>query len=146
MSNVDPVGMRAEVNWVEGYYFTGSDGSGQTLAFDSVPDDDPGKGMSPMRVLLAAVGACSGMDVVAILGKRKQILTSLKVELVGLRDSFGHPRPFTEISLKFTVTGKGLEERFVREAVSGSIEKYCSVTATVDGKAKLKYSYEILEG
>ncbi len=138
--------MRAEVNWVEGYNFTGSDDSGHTVAFDSASGSAPGNGMSPMRVLLTAVGACSGMDVVAILGKRKQTLTSLKVELVGLREQFGHPRPFTEISLKFTVTGKGLQERFVKEAITGSIEKYCNVVATVDGRAKVKYSYEILEG
>jgi putative redox protein len=138
--------MKAEVNWVEGYVFLGNDEAGHSIVFDSTAGKGVGKGISPMKSLLACVGACSGMDVVAILGKRKQSLTSVKVEVLGEREAFGNPKPFTAISLKYTVTGKGLERKYVEEAVTGSMEKYCSVAATVSGNAKIRYSYDVLEG
>jgi putative redox protein len=136
----------AEVNWAKDYVFLGNDEAGHTIVFDSTAEKGVEKGISPMKALLACVGACSGMDVVAILGKRKQKLTSLKVGISGEREAFGNPRPFTAISLKYTVTGKRLERKYVEEAVTGSMEKYCNVAATVNGRAKIKYSYEILEG
>ena len=86
------------------------------------------------------------MDVVAFLGKRKQALTALKVSVSGARPEFGYPKPFTSITVKFVVTGKGLEEKYVDEAVKGSMEKYCSVAATVNARAKIGYSYSIVEG
>jgi len=83
------------------------------------------------------------MDVAAILIKRKQRLSSLKVEVSGKRPKFGYPKPFTEIHLRYMIGGTALEEKYVKEAVSDSITKFCSVAATVGGKAKVSYSYEI---
>ena len=138
--------MEAEVDWAKDYVFLGSDEAGHTIVFDSDADKGVERGMSPMRALLTCLGACSGMDVVAVLRKRKQDLTALRVQMTGVRNAFGNPKPFTAISLKYTVTGRGLERRYVDEAVKGSIEKYCSVAATIGGKAKIQYSYDLLEG
>ena len=146
MSKHEVTYMDAEVNWAKDYVFLGNDEAGHTIVFDSTAEKGPEKGISPMRALLACVGACSGMDIVAILGKRKQNLTSLKVGVRGEREAFGNPRPFSGISLKYTMTGKGLKKKYVEEAVTGSMEKYCSVAATVNGRARIQYSYEILEG
>jgi putative redox protein len=96
-----------------------------------------------MKTLLAALGACSGMDVAAILQKRKQRLDSLSVEVSGKRREFGHPKPYTEIHLRFLLGGTGLEEKYVKEAVADSVEKFCSVAATINEKAKITSSYEI---
>ncbi|MDA4113137.1 MAG: OsmC family protein [Thaumarchaeota archaeon] len=133
------------VDWVEGYTFLGSDDSGHSIAFDS-SKKGVSRGFSPMKALLASLGACSGMDVVAILGKRKQRLTSLKVSISGLRPEYGLPKPYTSISIKYLLTGKELQKEHVDEAVRGSIERYCSVAATVNSRAKIEYSYEIAEG
>ncbi|MGA2198609.1 MAG: OsmC family protein [Nitrososphaerales archaeon] len=133
------------VDWVEGYTFVGSDGSGHSAVFDANATG-VSRGITPMNALLASLGACSGMDVVAVLGKRRQELTSLKVSISGLRPEFGYPKPYTSISLKYVLTGKNLRKKFVDEAVRGSMEKYCSVAATVNARAKIDYSYEIAEG
>jgi len=138
--------LEAEVNWAKDNVFLGNDDAGHTIVFDSAGGKRLERGISPMKALLACMGSCSGMDVVAILKKRKQSLTSLKVGVRGERNAYGTPRPFTAISLKYTVIGKGLERKYVEEAVVGSVEKYCSVAATVSGKARIDYSYEIAEG
>ena len=133
------------VDWVDGYKFVGGDGAGNSLVFDASTKDAP-RGVSPMKALLASLGACSGMDVVAFLGKKKQLLTSLKVSVGGTRPEFGYPKPFTSISLRYVVTGRGLDGKVVEEAVKSSVEKYCSVAATINARARIEYQYEILEG
>jgi len=133
-----------EVDWEEGYVFRGRDSRGREATYDS-SETDSRNGFSPMQALLLSLGACSGMDVVAILGKRKQRLRSLKVQVTGKRPLHGHPKPFTEIHLNYLLAGEGLERKFVEEAVGDSINKFCSVAATVSGKAKLSYSYKISE-
>jgi putative redox protein len=133
------------VDWLNGYTFVGSDGSGLSVVLDA-PEKGTPRGMTPMSALLVALGGCSGMDVVAILGKRKQRLTSVRVLVSGVRPEHGYPKPFSSINVRYVLTGKGLEERYVEEAVRGSMEKYCSVAATVTVRAKIDFSYEIVEG
>jgi putative redox protein len=138
---------KVEVRWLEEDVFVGSDELGHSVVFDSniaspARKGRP-KGIGPMTALLTSLGACSGMDVAAILQKRKQKLRSLTVEVSGKRPQFGTPKPFTEIHLRYLVGGDELEEKYVKEAVSDSMTKFCSVAATIDGKAKMTYSYEI---
>ena len=130
----------AEVSWAGGYLFVGSDDDGHSLIYDS--DNPNQKGISPMRALLTSLGACSGMDVVAILGKRKQKLESLRVQMKGTRPEHGYPKPWQTIEMRYLLTGD-LDDKFVREAVEESMAKFCSVAATLKAGVKITYSYEI---
>jgi putative redox protein len=132
------------VEWVNDNVFLGNDEAGHSVVFDAA-EKGANKGMSPMDLLLTALGACSGMDVVAILRKRRQKLTSLKISVSGERPQFGYPKPFTSISVRYVLTGRALQREYVEEAVKGSMEKYCSVAATVNGRAKVSYTYEMVE-
>ncbi len=97
-----------------------------------------------MRALLTSLGACTGMDIVAILKKRKQKLKSLKVQLSGERPEHGLPKPWTSIHIRYVLSGEGLERTFVEEAIRDSTEKFCSVGATLQPTAKITHSYEIV--
>ena len=132
----------AEVSWAGGNIFLGSDTSGHSVVYDS--DDKLQRGMSPMRSLLTSLGACTGMDIVAILKKRKQRLTSLSIQLTGERPEYGLPKPWTSIHIKYILKGEGLETKYVEEAIRDSTEKFCSVGATLSPTAKISHSYEIL--
>lgn len=55
--------------WAGEQLFIGSDYSGHSVIYDNNPDKRD-RGIATMRALLATLGACSGMDVVALL-KRK---------------------------------------------------------------------------
>jgi len=140
---------RVEVKWVEENLFVGSDEEGHAVVFDSSLSASPSKkmapskGIGPMNALLTSLGACSGMDVAAILLKRRQKLRSLTVEVSGKRPQHGYPKPFTEIHLRYRLGGATLEDRYVKEAVTDSIVKFCSVAATIGAKAKVSFSYEI---
>ena len=131
----------AEVSWAGGYKFTGTDLKGHPVVYDS--DDPASTGISPMRALLTSLGACTGMDVVAILGKRKQKLESLKVMLRGERPEHGYPRPWTSIHLEYLLSGQ-LETKYVEEAINESMAKFCSVSATLKPGVRVTHSYRIV--
>ncbi len=132
----------AEVVWNEENVFLGSDTSGHTTVYDSA--ESVAKGISPMRSLLTSLGACTGMDIVAILKKRNQRLRSLKILLSGERPEHGLPKPWTSIHIKYVLSGDSLETKFVDEAIRESTEKFCSVGATLRPTAKITHSYEIV--
>ena len=54
------------------------------------------------------------MDIVAVLGKRKQKVTSMRVTISGVRPEYGYPKPFTSISVKYVLTGQGPREEVRR--------------------------------
>ncbi len=133
---------KAEVDWSGDNVFLGSDASGHTVVFDAVQGAP--KGISPMTALLTSLGACTGMDIVAILKKRKQDLASLRIFISGERPEHGLPKPWTSIHIKYVLSGVGLERRYVEEAIKDSTEKFCSVGATIQPTAKISHSYEIV--
>ena len=98
-----------------------------------------------MRALLTSLGSCAGMDVVAILNKRKQKLKSLKVLVTGDRPAHGLPKPWTTIHMRYVLSGENLSRKYIEEAVFESSEKFCSVGATLKPTAKITYSYEIVD-
>lgn len=132
----------AQVTWSEDNVFLGSDTSGHTVVYDSAEGTE--KGIGPMRALLTSLGACTGMDIVAILRKRKQNLRSLKILLSGERPEHGLPKPWTSIHIKYILSGVDLEKTYVEEAIKDSTDRFCSVGATLQPTARITHSYEII--
>jgi putative redox protein len=103
-----------------------------------------GKGMRPMQVLLAALGGCSSIDIISILRKQKQEVDSLEVKVLGDRDPVGVEgySLFKTILVHFIVKGNVDNEK-VERAVKLSMEKYCSVTKTLEPTANISYKVSI---
>ena len=111
--------------------FEATAGSGGKVIVDGAPAiGGEGRGMRPMELLLSALASCSAMDVVAILNKQKEPLTNLTIDVVGTRAD-ATPAPFTAVKLIFTAN-VGISEHKYQRAVTLSVEKYCSVGATLD--------------
>lgn len=88
---------------------------------------------SPTDFLLAAVGGCSGIDVVSILQKMRQELRALRIDVVG-EQADEHPKYFKSIKITYVVSGVNLDRSKVEQAIMLSQEKYCSVRATLSEK------------
>src|SRR5699024_3229079 len=99
-------------------------------------------GISPMQLLLAGAGGCSAIDIVNILEKQKQPLEDLQVEVEGDRQTRDTYSEFTTIHLHFIFTGD-LDEKKVERAISLSINKYCSVSKTLEKTSTITHSYTI---
>ncbi len=135
----------AKIKYTDGMQFVGEAGSGHAIVMDTDPEfGGANTGLRPTELLLIGVGGCSGMDIVSVLKKKKQHLTGLEVN-VGGKKAETYPQKFTDINIEFVVRGRNLSEEAVKKAVDLSMEKYCSVKATLEGSAKITFSYTIVE-
>ncbi len=130
----------ATVKWVAGEEFLATMPSGQAVTFDAAGDHKKGPG--PMEALLGALGACTSVDVVMVLQKKRQKLTSLEVDVSGERAP-KPPQVWTKIEMVYRLKGT-LDEKAVRHAIDLSQTKYCSVAAMLGKTAKITYRFEIL--
>ncbi len=105
-------------------------------------DGDSRAGTSPVEFLLVAAATCTGADVVGILEKMRVRLEALDIEVVGTRRE-EHPRRVTALHYVFTVRGAGADEPKVRRAVDLSLEKYCSVHASLAPDIRVDYDVVI---
>jgi len=94
-----------------------------------------------MEILLGALGACTSVDVVMILEKKRQKIRSLEVSVSGERAS-EPPTVWTKIEIVYRLGGK-LDDKAVRDAIELSQNKYCSIAAMLGKTAKITYRYEI---
>jgi putative redox protein len=112
----------------DGHHITCENEAGGKMAFDG---GDGAWAPTPMQHLLAAAGACALMDVEVILRKKRLAFRDLRVECVGQREKRGEVNPFTSMRLVFRVEGDVPAKAF-EDAVRLSVEKYCSVGATIE--------------
>jgi putative redox protein len=137
--------LSAKITHVKGLQFVGDSSSGHEIVMDA--DSSVGghnTGPRPMELLLLAAGGCSGMDVISILRKKKQEVTALEIYVKGEKAE-DYPKKFTEIFLEFIVKGSNISEQAVKRAVELSMNKYCSVKATLEGTAKIHFTYRIMQ-
>ena len=129
----------ANVRWTGNEEFTSTTPSGHTVKFDG--DLKHNAAPSPMEMLLSALGACSLVDVVLILGKKRQTLTSLEVDVTGERAETT-PAVWKKIEMVYRLAGE-LDDKAVRDSIELSQNKYCSVAAMLGKTAEITYRYEI---
>jgi putative redox protein len=92
---------------------------------------------SPVETLLGSLGCCTGSDVVDILTKQRTAPRKLEVDVIGTRRN-EYPRRVMALEMAFLVEGGGLERAQVERAIALSIEKYCTVAATLAGDITLQ--------
>ena len=137
--------MQATIRWVRDAMFVAEAGSGHSVVLDGPPEHGGrNAGVRPMEMMLLGLGGCTSFDVVDILKKGRQRITSCVAEIEAERaDSV--PAVFTRIHVHFKVAGQGLRESAVRRAVELSAEKYCSATIMLErAGVEISHDYEIL--
>jgi len=135
--------MEIKVKWIDGERFVANDDKGHSIIVDvSKEHGGEGSGFSPMQLLLAALGGCTGMDVIGILRKQRQKLTNLEIHVSGERVA-EHPRVYGKIHVEYRLKGEDLKEKAVQRAIQLSEDKYCSVGAMIKKTAKLSHDYRV---
>jgi putative redox protein len=129
------------IDWCGGSAFLGTNATGSKVQMGSFGEQ---AGLSPMELVLAALGGCTGVDIASILDKKRQPLKELRLVVRGKRAE-SHPRKYTEIEVKYLLWGDGLNEEAVRQAIALSEEKYCSVSAMLKTSVTIRLSYQIME-
>lgn len=118
--------------------------TGTSFTMDAYPEEGKKtEGPTPIQALLGSLAACSAMDIVNILEKKRQKIESYRVEVDGERVPTGTwPRPFLSITVKHIVKGEVDPDALTR-AIELTDEKYCSVLATLRQGPKIESVWEI---
>jgi putative redox protein len=126
------------MRWLDDLRFEG--GAAQRPAI--LVDGDSKTATSPVELLLLAAATCTATDVVLILKKQRVQLASLDVAVRGTRRET-QPRRYTAIDFRFTIRGEGADEAKARRAVDLSLEKYCSVVASLAPDIRIGYDVTV---
>ena len=123
---------------------TGLRFAGHSNSFDLVVDSGPGAvAPNPVRLLMLALGACTGMDVISILRKKRLTVTGYSIGVSGQRRA-EHPRTFTNLEVVHRVRGRDVTAAAVEEAVRLSATRYCTVTAQIGNSATITHRVEVV--
>lgn len=133
---------KAEIQYAGDEFFIGTTPSGHSQVIDAKGDRKTAA--SPLELLLISVAACTAVDVISILKKKRQDVARYEVEIEGTRrDEI--PRGFTAFHIHHIVYGRSVSAKAVAAAIELSDTKYCSVAYTVRPTAKITTSYKIIE-
>jgi putative redox protein len=133
---------KATVRYAGDELFIGTSPSGHSVAIDVKGDRKSAQ--TPMEMLLVSVAACTAVDVISILEKKRQDVREYVVEIRGTRAE-DHPKKFTGFHIHHMVRGHNVSEQALAHAIELSDTKYCSVAATVRPTATISTSHEIIE-
>jgi len=137
-----------DVHWdSETERFTASGKAPEFVIGINAPRLDPGDpptGFSPTELLLAGAGACAAWDVIGIMRKRRRPLVSLEVRVEGHQDD-KPPHAYQRVGLHFTVSGDRLDQAEMQRVLKLSLDRYCSVLATIRPGAQIEESVEIVQ-
>ncbi len=135
--------MSVSVIWKGKLAFEGQNSAGFSLPLDSnKASGGEENGFRPMELLLVGLAGCTAMDVISILQKKRQEVTSFEVRVNGVRAD-EHPRVYTDIEVEYVVRGSAIDSEAVERAVELSTNKYCSAYATLGKTAKITHKITI---
>ena len=138
--------MNAEVQWKGRMSFTGAADSGFEVPLGSSPEvGGDNDGFRPLELMALSLAGCTAMDVISILGKKRQEISDFQVKVTTERAET-HPKVFTNAVIEYHVVGKDLSEKAVTRAMELSADTYCPAQAMLGKVMPLKLNYFIYEG
>jgi len=119
--------------------------NGHKIVIDAVPEvGGENRGPRPKPLMLAALGGCTGMDVISILNKMRVEVDSFNVIVEGdLTEE--HPKHFYKMHVIYEFTGKDLPLDKLQKAVELSEERYCGVSASYRKAMEMTSEIRIIE-
>ena len=125
--------------------FTGIADSGFPISLDtdeSVGGDN--RAARPLELLALGLAGCTAMDVISILQKKRQEVTSFEVKVDAARAN-EHPKVFTSAVIRYVITGRNIDETALTRAIELSAVKYCPAQAMLANAFPMELRYEIYE-
>lgn len=126
-----------EVVWEGDQRYRGGRPGGATLVVDGGREAGP----SPVETMLVSLAACSSIDVVEVLNKRRTPPTRVEVQVKFARAPAA-PRRLTAIHLLYRVATDSAAHHVAR-AVELSVQKYCSVVHSLKEDIDLDWEVEV---
>lgn len=135
---------KAHVTWTGKLQFNAEDRYGHQVLMEASPQyGGEGKGITPMELLLSALGGCAGIDIVTMLKARGQNLVSYEVEIQGIRKE-ELPKTFQSVEVKFYLKGD-LDPDIVDKVLHLTMAKICPIAVMLGSTSNMKWCYEIIK-
>lgn len=129
------------VKWVDGLQFLAADDLGHALVLDtSFEAGGFNQGFRPGKLLMVALAGCTAMDVISILQKKQQKVSSFVVEVSGEQAS-DYPKRYLRMHVRYHIKGENILREAVERAIQLSEEKYCMVRATLSPQVQISSEY-----
>jgi len=122
----------------DNYFFEAKGKTGTPVLIDNTSQEGA-QGASPMELLLMGVGGCSAIDIIFILQKQRQKITSYKVTVAGDREPIKEAKPFSKMQLSIYLEGD-IDPAKAKRAAQLSFDKYCSVSLTFGENLPISYA------
>ena len=111
--------------------FIGTNSAGLETYFDSHPAvGGEDTAATPMEVMVQSIAACSAMDVVSILRKKRKTINGYSMDIQATRVD-EHPKILKEVHLVYKLESPDAELKDLERAVELSQTRYCGVSAIV---------------
>jgi putative redox protein len=144
--DVDMSTDHVSVRWTGKRQMVAWDSAGHGIVMDAPSAyKGEGTGARPLEVFLQSLAACTGMDVVSVLEKKRQHFTGLEVLVEATQREDEFPKIYTRIELEYVVTGYGVKPAAVARAIELSEDKYCSVRGMLGPQVTVVTSYRVEE-
>jgi putative redox protein len=137
--------MESILKYTGKYKFEADNGRNHTTKYSSKGlEGGDENAATPMEIMLQSVAACSGIDVVTILGKKRKNIESLEITITGERRD-EHPQIFTKAHLHYVLKSDNAELKDLNRSVELSQDKYCGASAMFKlAGAEVTWSAELL--
>jgi putative redox protein len=139
--------MRIELKRIDqDYHFEAINETGNVAQMDAGESmGGHNQGVRPMQMLIMGLGGCTAIDVIMILKKQRQGIEDFQISIDAERQKGVEPALWETIEIHYKLKGQ-IDPAKAERAVALSMEKYCSVSKTLEiAGAKINYKISINE-
>jgi len=134
--------LKVSMSYLNDQVFEFKNNSNNSLIVDMY-DENLKKNHSPMELLLSALTSCAAVEIVSMIKKRRRDFKDLKGITSGIRAK-NPPRFFKSINIEYQIYSSDLTNEEAQRFISLSIEKYCSVGATLRNDTIISHTFKII--
>lgn len=136
--------MKTTVKWVEKLAFDATSDNGHTVRMDTTEAGGSlNSGMSPKKMVLAALSVCSGMDVAGILKKMRVTFSQLEIEAEAEQTDID-PKVFKDIKMVYRCDVSEEYRSQLEKAIHLSHDTYCGISAMLKKHCEITYTVELI--
>lgn len=137
--------MKVTAKWIDKLAFDVVSDNGHSIRTDTtLADGSLDSGMSPKKLMLASLAACSGIDVVDILKKMRVACTKLEIDAEA-EQTDTDPKVFKSIQMVYRADVAAGHLDKLERAVHLSHDKYCGVAAMLKKHCSITYDIELMK-
>ncbi len=129
------VSSTVRLDWIKEQIFLLRDRNGAPVVMSQTG------GVSGSDLLAMGLIGCTAWDVIGVMRKQRQEVTSFEVIAEAEQDD-DPPWRFRRIRVRYRLVGKNLEEDKIERAIALSEQKYCSIYATLQDAVEIISEYE----